>query len=216
MRDDNKPLFVVFAGPNGSGKSTFKRDLERDTDFPERYINADDIKKNTGCTDLEAQAQAAQECEDALNNRVSFAFETVFSHPSKLKLMQRAKESGYWVRLYFMCLQDAEINVARVNIRINAGGHSVPEDKIRSRYDRSMQLLKQSFNMADEAVVSNNSLENPKIIAEKTSDGKIHVYPLHDKDSRSKWTKEEIKTLLGINQRLPINPQRNKGNGKSR
>jgi predicted ABC-type ATPase len=198
----------VFAGPNGSGKSTFKRNLEDDPDFPKRHINADEIKENTGCTDLEAQAKAAQECEDALTKRESFAFETVFSHPSKLELMQRAKESGYWVRLYFMCLEDAEINVDRVNIRVNSGGHSVPEDKIKSRYDRSMQLLQQSFNLADEAVVSNNSLENPELIAEKTRDGKVHIYPLHDKDSRSKWTKEKIKALLGINGQGHFNSHR--------
>ena len=216
MRDDNQPLFIVFAGPNGSGKSTLKRDSEHDSDFPERYINADEIKKETGCTDLEAQAKAAQECEDALNNEESFAFETVFSHPSKLELMQCAKESGYWVRLYFMCLQDAELNVDRVDKRVSSGGHSVPADKIKSRYDRSMQLLQQSFNLADEAMVFNNSLENPELIARKTSDGKVHIYPLHEKDSRSKWTKEAINSLLGINEPTLLNNNHlpRKGHGR--
>jgi predicted ABC-type ATPase len=210
MKENEQPLFIVFAGPNGSGKSTFKRDSEHDPDFPERYINADEIKKDTECTDLEAQAKAAQECEEALENRESFAFETVFSHLSKLELMQRAKQSGYWVRLYFMCLQDAELNVERVKKRVETGGHSVPIDKIKSRYIRSMELLSQSFLLADEALVFNNSLTDPKLIARKTSDGKAHIYPLHDKNSRSKWTEEEIKTLIGINKRLPLN------RGKSR
>jgi predicted ABC-type ATPase len=214
MKDDNQPLFIVFAGPNGSGKSTFKRDLEHDSDFPELYINADEIKKDTGCSDFEAQAKAAQECEDALENRESFAFETVFSHPSKLELMQRAKQLGYWVRLHFMCLQDAELNVERVNMRVETGGHSVPVDKIKSRYNRSMQLLSQSFLLADEAMVFNNSLADPKLIAQKTSDGRVLIYPLHEKDSRSNWTKEKIKKLLGINEVPDVHKSLTKGNGR--
>jgi predicted ABC-type ATPase len=102
-----------------------------------------------------------------------------------------------------MCLQDAELNVERVNKRVETGGHSVPVDKIKSRYARSMQLLSQSFLLADEALVFNNSLTDPKLIAQKTSDGKAHIYPLHDKDSRSKWTEEGIKALLGIAERFP-------------
>ena len=70
MKNDNQPLFIVFAGLNGSGKSTLKRDSEHDYNFPERYINADEIKKETGCTNLEAQATAAQECEDSMNQSV--------------------------------------------------------------------------------------------------------------------------------------------------
>jgi predicted ABC-type ATPase len=112
--------------------------------------------------------------------------------------MKQAKEAGYWVELYFMCLQDAEMNVSRVRTRHAIGGHDVPIDKIRSRYFRSMQLLSQSFFLADEAMVFNNSWERPELIAQKTGDGTIRVYPLRDKDIRSTWTKREIEKLLGL------------------
>ena len=189
---------IIIAGPNGSGKSTITKKLEMDPDFPDIYINADDIKKNEGLTDLEAWEKAEQQRADALNSGESFAFETVFSHESKLDLMEQAKKAGYWIELYFMCLQDAEMNVSRVHARHVMGGHDVAVDKIRSRYQRSMKLLSQSFSLADEAMVFNNSWEKPELIAQKTSDGKITIYPLKDKDPRSAWTKQEIEILLGI------------------
>jgi len=102
-------------------------------------------------------------------------------------------------KLYFVCLHDAEINVQRVQKRCQRGGHDVPEDKIRSRYYRSMQILSQALPVVNEAAIYNNSLESPTLIARKTKDGEIYVYPLKEKDPRSKWTKEEIEKLIGIN-----------------
>jgi predicted ABC-type ATPase len=201
MREDNQPLLIVIAGPNGSGKSTIIERLKKRPEFPERYINADDIKMNEGLTDFEAWKKAEQQRADALNNRESFSFETVLSHPSKIDLMEEAKKAGYWIQLYFICLQDVEINVQRVQKRHQCGGHNVPEDKIRSRYLRSIQILSQALPIANEAAIYNNSLENPSLIARKTQDGEIHIYPMKEKDSRSKWSKIEIEKLLQINKK---------------
>ena len=199
MKGDNQPVLIVIAGPNGSGKSTITKDLEQRTGFPDIYINADEIKKDEDISDIEAWERAEQQRADALNNRESFAFETVFSHPSKINFIQQAKDAGYWVRLYFICTQDADINVQRVRERHNTGGHDVPEDKIRNRYTRSMQILSQTLSVVDEAEIFNNSWERPAMIAQKTHDGKVQVYSLHDKNKRSAWTKQEIEKLLGVN-----------------
>jgi predicted ABC-type ATPase len=179
MRDGNQPVLIVVAGPNGSGKSTITKDLEQRPGFPDLYINADEIKKDENLTDIEAWEKAEQQRIDALNNRESFAFETVFSHPGKIDLMQRAKDAGYWVRLYFVCTQDPDINVQRVRERYNTGGHDVPEDKIRSRYERSMQILNKTLSVVNEAFIFNNSWEYPEMIAQKTQDGRIQVFPLN-------------------------------------
>ena len=63
---------------------------------------------------------------------ISFSFETVMSHPSKIKELKKAKEKGYRIYLYFVCTDDAEINVNRVANRIEKGGHPVDVYKIRS------------------------------------------------------------------------------------
>jgi predicted ABC-type ATPase len=198
MRADNQPVLIVVAGPNGSGKSTITKDLEQRAGFPDLYINADEIKKNEDLTDIEAWEKAEGLRKEALNNRESFAFETVFSHPSKIDLIQQAKDVGYWVRLYFVCTQGSDINVQRVKERYNTGGHDVPEDKIRSRYERSMQILSKTLPIVNEAFIFNNSWEHPEMIAQKTQGGKIQIYPLNTKNSRSTWTKEAIEKLLGL------------------
>ncbi|MDR3264678.1 MAG: zeta toxin family protein, partial [Synergistaceae bacterium] len=198
MRDDDRPVLIVIAGPNGSGKSTITESLEQSPGFPDLYINADEIKKDEGLTDMEAWEKAERQRANALNNRESFAFETVFSHPGKIGLMQQAKDLGYWVRLYFICTQNADINVLRVRGRYNTGGHDVPEDKIRNRYLKSMQLLSQILPVADEAYIFNNSWERPEMIARKTQDGRLHVYPLQANDIRSAWTREAIEKLIGL------------------
>jgi len=199
METASQPVLIIIAGPNGSGKSTITKKLEQNADFPKLYINADDIKKNEGLTDLEAWEKAEKLREDALSIGESFAFETVFSHESKLDLMKQAKKAGYCIELYFLCLQDSDINVKRVQQRHKNGGHGVPVNKIKSRYDRSIQLLRQSFQLADKVMVFNNSFEKPELIARKNEDGQVHIYPLHDKKPESIWTTIAVKELIGLN-----------------
>lgn len=82
-----KPEVVVFAGPNGSGKSTFTELLKPPMD----YINADEIKKNLKCTDLEAAQLAERQREDHVDQMEEFCFETVLSTERNLRLLERAK-----------------------------------------------------------------------------------------------------------------------------
>ncbi len=68
-----------------------------------------------------------------LQDGVSFCFETVFSHPSKIDFLAEAKALGYDIILIYIHLQNAELNLARVAQRVMQGGHSVPADKIINR-----------------------------------------------------------------------------------
>ena len=121
-----KPEVVVFAGPNGSGKSTFTELLKPPID----YINADEIKKNLKCTDLEAAQLAEKQREQHLEQMSEFCFETVLSTERNIKLLQEARQRGYFVRCYYILTADPMINVLRVKSRVEAGGHDVPEDKV--------------------------------------------------------------------------------------
>lgn len=77
-----------------------------------------------------------------LSEEKKFSFETVFSHQGKVEIIKQAKEAGYKVYLYFVSTEDPEINVYRVKeVRVAQKGHDVDEQKIRSRYYRSMDLL---------------------------------------------------------------------------
>ncbi len=87
------PEIMVFAGPNGSGKSTITS-MAKTVGI---YINADDIKKANLCSDLEAAILAEKIRESALSKRIDFTFETVLSTDRNLKLLQKAKETGYFI-----------------------------------------------------------------------------------------------------------------------
>lgn len=133
-----QPEIVVFAGPNGSGKSTITELLKPPMD----YINADEIKKNLKCSDLDAALLAEKQREEHINQMEEFCFETVLSTERNLLLLKRAKKKGYFVRCYYVLTADPMINVWRVRSRVESGGHDVPEEKIIKRYDKALALVK--------------------------------------------------------------------------
>lgn len=96
-----------------------------------------------------------------------FSFETVMSHPSKLEIMKQAKEKGFKVYLYFVSLQDPALNILRVKTRVDQGGHDVEEEKIISRYGRTMDQLYNAIKIADSAYIFDNSGSELKLIAQK-------------------------------------------------
>lgn len=92
-----------------------------------------------------------------------FSFETVFSHESKVDIIKLAKENGYKVYLYFVSTEDPEINVYRVKVvRVKKNGHDVPEDKIRSRYYRSMDLMYEAAQYCYRTYFFDNSTNGEK------------------------------------------------------
>jgi predicted ABC-type ATPase len=156
------PRVVVIAGPNGSGKSTLTQQLRAGLDeellLPDLYLNPDELaaqlrREGVGEPEMTAFHEARRLRQVYRERAVSFAFETVFSHPSGIVDLCRLRASGYQVMLVFVCTEDAELNVARVAGRVRAGGHAVPPEKIRSRYERCLQLLPRMVEEAHSAWV---------------------------------------------------------------
>lgn len=157
------PEIVVFAGPNGSGKSTFTQLLKPPID----YINADEIKKYLMCSDLEAAQLAEKQREEHVEQMREFCFETVLSTERNLKLLKRAKGKGYFIRCYYILTADPMINVWRVKARVESGGHDVPEEKIITRYDRALALVKDLIMVCDICHIYDNSASRPFRIFKK-------------------------------------------------
>ena len=147
------PEVIVFAGPNGSGKSTITR-MAKTVGV---YINADDIKISNSCSDLEAAMKAEDLRENMVSNCEDFSFETVLSTDRNLKLLRKAKESGYFLRCIYVLTVDPEINKTRVRIRENMGGHTVPDDKIESRYYKALKLIPDLINICDIVHIYDNT-----------------------------------------------------------
>lgn len=150
---NKKPEIVVFAGPNGSGKSTFTtRQWIKGT-----YVNADDIVREQGITNLDAAIRADELREQLIAQRATFTFETVLSRPNKLDMLQRAKDQGYFIRGYFILTCDPNLNVARVQSRVYNGGHDVPKEAIIRRYRKSLANIPQFVRICDICHVYDNT-----------------------------------------------------------
>ena len=188
---NRKKEIIVFAGPNGSGKSTITNFLQ----VKYEYINADAIKRATNCTDLEAAIKATEMREDLLNRNKDFAFETVLSTERNLDLLKRAKAKDYFIRSYFILTKDVNININRIEQRVLKGGHGVPVDKIRSRYLKSIDNLKELIRISDICNVYDNSNAKIRRIFKKRKEEYYFNESKH-------WNKNEIIGLTGIAQMI--------------
>lgn len=184
---EKKPEIIVFAGPNGSGKSTITELLKP----PIVYINVDEIKRIIRCSDLDAAKLAEKYREEHLSNMEEFCFETVMSTDRNLKLLRRAKSKGYFIRCYYVLTVDPMINVGRVETRVNNGGHSVPREKIISRYDRALELVKDVVDVCDICHIYDNSDRQPYRIFKKRKNEYFY-------DENEYWLQEDIETLTNI------------------
>lgn len=101
-----------------------------------------------------------------LEKGTSYSFESVMSHPSKLDEIRQAKELGYKTYLYFVCLQDADINVSRVLNRVEKGGHNVDEERVKRRYFQTLNNLLPALLLVDRAYIFDNSTNKMELIAE--------------------------------------------------
>ncbi len=134
------------------------------------YVNADDIARSKWPGDEEAKSYEAARLADQaratlIEHGHPFITETVFSHPSKLELIDQATTRGFRVVLHVVMVPE-DVAVRRVRSRVLSGGHSVPDDKIRARYQRVWPLLAAAVDRSRQAFVYDNSDEQTVLIAE--------------------------------------------------
>ncbi len=170
------PVLHLLAGPNGSGKTTlFNEVIQPETGL--EWVNADVIAAGLDAGDpnaaYEASRVAADRRSELIAQRRSFATETVFSHPSKVELVREAAEHGYLVTLHVVLVPEA-LAVARVENRVEHGGHDVPEDKIRERYQRLWAHIAEAIELAHESYVyDNTTAANPYRLVGRFERGRI-------------------------------------------
>lgn len=176
-----KPALLVIAGPNGSGKTTITVRL-RHEHWSEgvEYINPDDIARdrfgdwNAPAAVIDAARWAQGRREELLASGGGIAFETVFSAPDKVEFLARARDAGFFVRLFFIGTRDPRINAARVANRVMEGGHTVPIEKILSRFERSLANLPVAVRIAQRAYIFDNSEDGVQArLCARTEDGQL-------------------------------------------
>lgn len=169
-----RPTLFLIAGPNGAGKTTFYETVLRQR-VQAPFVNADIIQRDElKTTSLKAAYKAAEIAEDRRRQFIaagqSFITETVFSHPSKLAMLQQAREAGFRLVVFHLHLSSADLSVARVEARVEEGGHGVPAQKVRERFERNQALIKAAVLLADRGAVYDGSALNkpPRLLAQST------------------------------------------------
>ena len=183
-----RPTLCVVAGPNGSGKTTTTIQLlNNEWAADSLYINPDNIAQETfgDWNSPEAVVKAAEHATklryEYLEQNRDFVFETVFSSAEKLEFLQKAKEAGFFIRLFYVCTSDPAINVARITQRYLNGGHEVPISKVISRYYKSLVNATKAISFVDRAYVYDNSIDNqlPRLLY-RTTEGRLFKQYVED------------------------------------
>ena len=193
---NTKQLWMLVGG-NGAGKTTFYNNYLKSRGIA--FVNADNIAKTLDQDNPERLSYKASKIaehlrKELLNKEVSFCFESVFSHHSKIDFMAEAKALGYEIILVFIHVEHDEINQARVIQRVAEGGHNVPPEKIKSRIPRTLNNIKRAIPLADQSYILDNSLQsNPYQQIVVIEDGIIttiaNPLPL--------WAKDILKDYIG-------------------
>lgn len=164
---EHRPVLIVIAGPNGSGKtSVTSKILHHEWLEDSEYINPDNVARDIygDWNNHESIIKAANYCnewrERCLKEKKSHIFETVMSADDKVDYILRAKEAGFFVRLFFVSTESPTINAKRVAKRVIEGGHDVPIPKIISRYDKSIGNCAALAPYVDRLYVYDNSVED--------------------------------------------------------
>ena len=156
------PTLCILGGCNGAGKTTLARELLPRLGLM-RFLNADEIARGLSPLDPTLSAFKAgrlvlEEARSLIAAKGSFALESTLSGRAQVALIREAKAQGYHILLHYIVIGSATQAVERVALRVRLGGHHVPGDDVRRRYERSRQhFLEDYLPLADEWVLWDNA-----------------------------------------------------------
>ncbi len=164
------PRIVIIAGPNGAGKTTFAQEyLSKEVGFPD-FINVDLIAQGLSPfapdkAALQAGKIMLAQIARKVSRHESFAFETTLSGLSYARHIPRWRQAGYHVKLIFLSLPSVDLAIARVKNRAAQGGHSVPPDTVRRRFDTGLRNFRSIYcKIVDNWELYDNSGASPRLI----------------------------------------------------
>ena len=173
-----KSLYII-AGPNGAGKTTASYTILPEILDCKEFVNADEIARgispfNPEKVAIQAGRLMLKRINDLLTEEGTFAIETTLSTKLFSEFINKAKNKGYEIVLLFLRLNSDDLAIKRVKIRVNEGGHNVPDEVIKRRYTTGLKNLFQLYMPnVDKWFLVDNSGETFQFIAEGTGDGLI-------------------------------------------
>ena len=190
-----KKIFYLFAGVNGAGKSTLYNSEKLDNDIKNSIrINTDEIVKKIGIWKNNSDQIRAAKIAINLRNECfqydkSFNEETTLTGKTILKTINKAKELGYELQLFYVGVNNPEIAKERIKIRVEKGGHNIENDVVEKRYYESLTNLKGIISKFDKVYLYDNSKKYKNIFS--FSNNKI----LFKSNESISWAKEVIEII---------------------
>jgi len=166
-----KPSVIIIAGPNGAGKSTAARRLLTGAMRVTEFVNADVIAQGLSAFEPEKAAMSAgrimlTRLRELAGQRVSFAFETTLASRSFAPWIAQLCQDGYQFHLFYNWVPSPEFSIARVALRVQAGGHHVPAETIRRRFFGGIRNFFELYTpIATGWRCYNSSLDVPRLVA---------------------------------------------------
>ena len=134
----------MLAGPNGAGKTTVSTDLLQGALGVRKFVNADTIARglsefNPEGAAIEAGRVMLRRLHHLTEQRLDVAFETTLASRSFVPWIRELMKTGYAFYLFYFFLPSPDLAVARVAERVTLGGHHVPSEVVRRRYEAGLR-----------------------------------------------------------------------------
>ena len=167
-----QPRAIIIAGPNGAGKTTFAREfLPAEAQCPV-FVNADLIAAGLSPFAPEVAAIKAgrimlAEIDDHVAHHRSFALETTLSGRAYAAKLLHWRALGYHVSLFFLQLPSAEMAIERVRLRVTQGGHNIPDDVVRRRFEAGLTQFEKTYKPIVNAWFLYNNQHRQPVLLDK-------------------------------------------------
>lgn len=175
------PTLFIIAGCNGAGKTTASYTVLPELLNIREFVNADEIARGLSPFQPEKLAIEAGRImlgriHQLILQREDFAFETTLASRSFISLIDEAKQAGYHVNLLYYWLENVELAINRVKLRVSEGGHYISQDVIERRYYAGLKNLLTLYMLrVDSWVLFDNSNVYPKLIAKSDKEKKLII-----------------------------------------
>lgn len=149
-------VYTIIGGVNGAGKSSLTGVLRAETTNLGQVIDVDKITASLGGDRLAGGRVAIRMINECLSKGVCFTQETTLSGQRTEKTARRARELGYFIRLYYVGLDTSTESLKRIRNRVEKGGHDIPCNDVLRRFGSRYEDVKRILPYCDEATFYDN------------------------------------------------------------